>query len=100
MMQRMQEFDLLRPRIVVSDLGEEISYSDYVGRIRAAVSVASGSTVEQNQALRISSTHRAITQDDVRTGDRFGGYIVDYAIPGRRFTQLFLTKEDSIHDAV
>lgn len=96
MMQRMQEYDLLRPRIVVSDLGEEISFHDWIGRISAAVSVASGSTVEQNQALRISSTHRALTRDDVRVGDRFGGYIVDYAIPGRRFTQLFLTKEESL----
>ena len=96
MMQRMQEFDLLRPRIVVSDIGEEIRYSDFIGRIRAAVSVAAGSTVEQNQALRINSTHRAITQDDVRTGDRFGGYVVDYAIPGKRFTQLFLTREAAL----
>lgn len=96
MLQRMQEFDLLRPRIVVSDLGEEIRFSDWVGRIFAAVSVVSGSTVEQNQALRISSTHRALTCDDVRVGDRFGGYVVDYAIPGRRFTQLFLTKEESL----
>ena len=46
MLQRMQEFDLLRPRIVVSDLGEEIRFSDWVGRISAAVSVVSGSTVE------------------------------------------------------
>ena len=96
MMQRMQEFDLLRPRIVVSDLGEEISFHDWIGRISAVVSVVSGSTVEQNQALRISSTHRAVTRDDVRVGDRFGGYVVDYAIPGRRFTQLFLTKEESL----
>ena len=96
MLQRMQEFDLLRPRIVVSDLGEEISFCDWIGRISAAVSVVSGSTVEQNQALRISSTHRAVTGDDVRVGDRFGGYVVDYAIPGRRFTQLFLTKEESL----
>lgn len=96
MMQRMQEYDLLRPRIVVSDLGEEISFHDWIGRISAVVSVVSGSTVEQNQALRISSTHRALTRDDVRVGDRFGGYIVDYAIPGRRFTQLFLTKEESL----
>lgn len=96
MMQRMETFDLLRPRISVSAIGEEIKTYEAAGKIRAAVSVAGGGTVEQNQALRISSTHRAVTQDDVRTGDKFGGYVVDYAIPGRRFTQLFLTKEESL----
>lgn len=96
MFQRMESFKLLRPRVTVSEIGEEIKTFDHIGEITAAVSVAAGSTVEQNQALRISSTHRAITQNDVRVGDMFGGYIVDYAIPGRRYTQLFLTKEESL----
>lgn len=96
MLQRMESFDLLRPRIDVTEIGEEVKSWEAKGRIEAAVSVVSGRTAEQNQALRISSTHRAITHDDVRTGDKFGGYIVDYAIPGRRFTQLFLTREDAL----
>jgi hypothetical protein len=37
-----------------------------------------------------------LTQDDVRTGDRLGGYVVDYVITGTRYTQLFLSKEESL----
>ncbi len=96
MLQRMEIFDLMRPRITQNDLGEEIPVLEKAGRIRAALSAATGSTVEQNQALRISSTHRALTQDDVCVGDRFGGYVVDYVITGTRYTQLFLTKEDAL----
>ena len=96
MMQRMQTFDLLRPRTTLNAMNEEVRVFDPAGKIRAAVSVITGSTVEQNQALRISSTHRALTQNDVRTGDRFGGYVVDYVITGTRYTQLFLTKEESL----
>lgn len=96
MLQRMQEFELLRPRFTVNSLREEARSWESAGIIRAAVSVATGSTVEQNQMIRISSTHRAITQDDVHAGDKFGGYIVDYAIPGKRYTQLFLTKEEAV----
>lgn len=96
MLQRMETFDLTRPRITLNALGEEIPVFEKIGKIQAALSAATGSTVEQNQALRISSTHRGLTQDDVRAGDRFGGYIVDYVIVGTRYTQLFLTKEESL----
>ena len=96
MIQRMQSFDLMRPMIEVNHLGEEVTRYKRAGRIRAAISTATGSTVEQNQALRISSTHRGLTQDDVRVGDRFGGYAVDYVITGTRYTQLYLTREDAL----
>ena len=96
MMQRMQTFDLTRPRIEVNAMGEEIPVLENIGKIHVALSAATGSTVEQNQTLRISSTHRALTQDDVRAQDRFGGYVVDYVITGTRYTQLFLSKEESL----
>lgn len=96
MLQRMETFELMRPRITLNALGEEIPVLESAGKIRAALSAATGSTAEQNQALRISSTHRGLTQDDVRTGDRFGGYVVDYVITGTRYTQLLLTKEDAL----
>lgn len=96
MLQRMQKYALTRPRIVQNGMLEEVKTWEPAGNILAAVSTATGSTVEQNQALRISSTHRGITQNDVRVGDRFGGYVVDYVITGTRYTQLFLTKEDSL----
>lgn len=96
MLQRMETFELMRPRITLNALGEEIPVLESAGKICAALSAATGSTAEQNQALRISSTHRGLTQDDVRTGDRFGGYVVDYVITGTRYTQLFLTKEDAL----
>lgn len=96
MLQRMETFELMRPRISISDLCEEVKTWERAGNIEVALSAATGSTVEQNQALRISSTHRGLTQDDVRVGDKFGGYIVDYVITGTRYTQLFLTKEESL----
>ena len=94
MLQRMESYTLERCEIKKNDLLEDVKIWKRIGRIHAAVSVSTGSTLETNQLLRISSTHKAITQDDVRTGDRFGGYIVDFAIPGRIYTQLFLTRED------
>jgi hypothetical protein len=96
MMQRMQAFDLLRPRVTLSAMGAEVQTFEPAGKIYAAVSAVTGSTVDQNQALRISSTHRALTQNEVRAGDRFGGFVVDYVIAGTRYTQLFLTKEESL----
>lgn len=96
MLQKMQRYALTRPRITLNSYSEEVPVYEPAGSILAAISTATGSTVEQNQALRISSTHRGLTQDDVRTGDRFGGYVVDYVITGTRYTQLFLTKEESL----
>lgn len=96
MLQRMQKYALTRPRIAINDKLEEVKTYEPVGNIHAAISTAAGSTVEQNQALRISSTHRGITQNEVRVGDRFGGYVVDYVITGTRYTQMFLTKEESL----
>lgn len=96
MLQRMQKYALTRPRIIQNGMLEEVKVWEPAGSILAAVSTATGSTVEQNQALRISSTHRGITQNDVRVGDRFGGFVVDYVITGTRYTQLFLTKEESL----
>lgn len=96
MLQRMQRYALTRPRITKNTYGEEIPVYEAAGSILAAISTATGGTAEQNQALRVNSTHRALTQDDVRTGDRFGGYIVDYVITGTRYTQLLLTKEDAL----
>lgn len=94
MLQRMEVFEHLRPEISVNAMGEEVKIFRSVGKVQAAVSAITGSTVEQNQALRISSTHRALTQDDVRTGDKLSGYVVDYVIAGTRYTQLFLSKEE------
>lgn len=96
MMQRMQSFDLMRPEVEVNRLGEEVRRYKPAGKIRAALSAVTGGVAEQNQALRINSTHRGLTQDDVRTGDRFGGYVVDYVITGTRYTQLYLTREDAL----
>ena len=46
MMQRMQTFDLLRPRTTLNAMNEEVRVFDPAGKIRAAVSVITGSTVE------------------------------------------------------
>lgn len=95
MLQRMDIFTLERCTIKKNDLLEDIKVWKEIGKIRAAVSVSTGSTLEQNQLLRISSTHKAVTMDNVQTGDRFGGYLVDYVIPGRIYNQLYLTREDA-----
>ena len=99
MMQRMETYALERYETSLNDWNEQEKQWRVVGQIRAAVSVANGHTANQNQMLRITSTHRGITPDDVRTGDRFGGYKVDYVIPGRTYSQLFLTREDALHEA-
>lgn len=98
MMQRMQEFTLERCTISKNEHLENIKTWQPIGTIWAAISVSTGSTQELNQIQRITSTHTAVTPDEVRTGDRFGGYTVDFVIPGRRFNQLFLTKEAALHE--
>lgn len=95
MLQRMDIFTLERCTIEKNDLFEDVKIWKQIGKIRAAVSVSTGSTLEQNQLLRISSTHKAVTMDNVQVGDRFGGYLVDYVIPGRIYNQLYLTREDA-----
>lgn len=99
MMQRMSAFELLRPEVAKNELRETIKTWTSVGTISAALSVAAGSKQELNQALRVSSTHRAVTTDQVEVYDRLRAvdgsvYLVDYIIPGEPYSQLFLTKEE------
>lgn len=96
MKQKMQAFELMRPERETNAWSEEKQVYRPVGIIHAALSVADGRTQEQNQTLRVSSTHRALTRDDVRVGDRFGGYVVDYVITGTRYTQLMLSREEAL----
>ena len=98
MMQRMQAYELERYETAENEWNEQVKRWKPAGTIRAAVSAGSGNTQNSDQALRVSSTHRAVTPDDVRAGDRFGGYVVDYVIPGRIYSQLFLTKEDALRE--
>lgn len=98
MMQRIRSYALERRTERVNDLYEAVSVWKPVGTIRAAVSAAAGSTAELNQIRRIESTHTALTHDDVRVGDRFGGYVVDYVVEGARWRQLFLSREDAIFE--
>ena len=101
MLQRMCAFELLRCTVERNALRENVKIWKQVGTIRAALSVATGSTQELNQALRVSSTHRAVTVDTVEVWDRLRAadgstYIVDYIIPGTPYSQLFLTREDGV----
>lgn len=98
MMQRLRLFTLERRVERVNGLYETVQGWELVGTIRAAVSVSTGSTTEVNQIQRIQSTHTALTHDDVRAGDRFGGYLVDFVIEGPRWRQLFLSREDALHE--
>ena len=95
MLQRMEIYTLERCTIEKNDLLEDVKIWKQIGKIQAAISASTGSTLEQNQLLRISSTHKAVTMDNVLAGDRFGGYLVDYVIPGRIYNQLYLTREDA-----
>ena len=96
MKQWMETFEHMRQEISINAMGEEVKHYRRIGKIQAAVSTITGSTKEQNQALRISSTHRGLTQYDVRTGDKIGDYIVDFVISNTRYTQLYLTKEETL----
>lgn len=96
MMQRMQKYTLERPEKTKNGLLETVIRYKPAGSIMAAVSEATGATLETNQARRISSTHTAITMNDVRVGDRFGGYVVDYVTPGRVYSQLSITREEAL----
>ena len=99
MIQRMQTYDLTRA-VTTTNAWQEVEKTfETVGTIDVAVSVSSGSTLAQNDVLRISSTHTGLTYStSVQVGDRFGGYIVDYIIEGsgRRMAQLFLTKGEAL----
>ena len=99
MMQKLRSFTLERRVERVNDLYETVVTWEPAGTIHAAVSVATGSAAEVNQIQRIQSTHTALTHDDdVRAGDRFGGYLVDFVIDGTRWRQLFLSREDALHE--
>ena len=98
MMQNMVEYELLRPVQAKNSLLESVTEYESAGTILAAVSVAAGSTLEVNQLQRINSTHRALTPNDVRVGDKFGSYKVDFTIQGRVYRQLFLTREDGLNE--
>lgn len=100
MMQRMEKLALEHCAITKNELREDVKSWVYAGKIRAAISVATGTTLESNEVLKISSTHRALTPDKkAKIGDRIGGsggFIVDYIIPGRTYDQLFLTREEAL----
>lgn len=103
MMQRMQTLTRLRLGVRVNRLAEEVRAWEELDSIPAALSVISGSSLELNQALRLSSTHRALTTaTDVRVYDRLQlpgsgeTWSVDYIIPGRPYSQLFLTRTDEV----
>lgn len=96
----MEEYALTRAAEALNEWNEREKTWRAAGTIRAAVSTLSGSQQTTNELLRISSTHTALTRDEVKPGDRFGGYRVDYVIPGggRRLNQLFLTREEAAHE--
>ena len=93
----MDVYDRMRPVEGTNAWHEKLAEWQVAGTVRAALSTASGALGEQNELLRIESTHTAVTHDAVGTGDRLrskGGevYEVTYVIPGtrRRMAQLFL----------
>lgn len=98
MMQNMQAYTLLRPMQKKNDLLENVTEYAPAGEILAAISTATGGMQEINQLQRIQSTHRALTPNDVRAGDKFGGYKVDFTIQGRVYRELFLTREDEAYE--
>ena len=95
----MQQYTLERCTIEKNELLENIKTWRPVKKIQAAISVSTGSAQELNQIQRITSTHTAVTPDEVKTGDRFGGYTVDFVITGRRYNQLFLSREAALHES-
>lgn len=100
MMQRMRRYALMRRVLKLNDLCEQVASWEAAGTIRAAVSLASGNQSETNQIMRLESTHTAVTYDDVRPGDRFGGYRVQYVADGPRMRTLYLSRDDPAEEMV
>ncbi len=102
MIARMEQYELMRAAETPNAWKERVKSWQQIGTIKAAISTASGALQTQNELLRIESTHTAVTWDNVKTGDRFGGFEVTYVIPGgrRRMHQLFLKRVDPPEGAV
>lgn len=100
MMQKMVTFTLLRKVNTLNEWNEQIAEWKESGKVRVAVSLASGSANTQNQLLRIDSTHVGVTYDDIQVGDRFGGYQVLYVTDLGRKKYLNLKRDDAAETKV
>lgn len=104
MMQRFEPLTLLRSETALNAWKEEVPTWTRKGRIEAAISVASGSALTQNELRRVESTHVALTYSGkVKVGDRLrpaagGDYEVVFVIPpeGRRLAQLSLNRVEAV----
>ena len=108
---RLEPCDLYRETQTVNAMKETVTAWSKVGTIRAAISAATGGTVQRvNDLMRVESTHTAVTWDAVQIGDRLRrteedtgsgtGFQVLYIIPGgrRKLNQLFLKRTDDVPD--
>lgn len=107
---RLAPYALYRAAEAVNAMKEAVPAWEQVGTIRAAVSAATGGSLQRiNDLMRLESTHTAATWDAVEVGDRLRpleddgagtGYRVEYIIPGgrRKMHQLFLKRTDDPPD--
>ena len=79
----------------VNDLYETVVTWEPAGTIRAAVSVATGSTAEVNRSSAYSPRTRPSPKTTCAWATASGGYLVDFVIEGTRWRQLFLSREDA-----
>lgn len=100
MIQKMVKFTLLRKANTLNEWNEQVATWKEHGKVRVAVSLASGSANTLNQLLRIDSTHTGITYDDIQVGDRFGGYQVLYVTDLGRKKFLNLKRDDAAETVV
>ena len=100
MIQNMQTFTLLKKVNTLNEWNEQVATWKESGKVRVAVSHASGTTTLLNQLLRIDSTHTGVTYDKIEVGDRFGGYQVLYVTDCGRQYFLNLKRDDAAETAV
>lgn len=96
MLQSMKSYQLERRTVTRNAWNEDVVSYTPVGDVEVAVSVATGATVTSNEVLKVKSSHRGLTLCDVRVGDRFGGFTVDYVTDARQYRLLYLSKEEAV----
>ena len=101
MNRHMQTATLLRRKVQVDELGEQIvSYVPATARMEIAISVIQGAYNSQNNVLTTSSTHLGLSTDNrTLAGDKImcegHTYTINYVIVGR-FNQIFLSEEKAL----
>ncbi|MEE1200879.1 MAG: hypothetical protein U0L09_09525 [Christensenellales bacterium] len=105
MLQRMKQFERLRPVRRVNQWNEQVTEWVGAGTICVALSVEGGGLSVTEGLMRMESTCRGLTMDSVAAGDRIvsaddsgEGFLVEFVTEGARYRQLILSRVDALSD--